>query len=946
MKPVKLIMSAFGSYAGEEIIDFRQADQGVFLITGDTGAGKTTIFDAITYALFDQASGGKREGAMMRSQYAGPQTPTFVEFTFTYQEASYKIRRNPSYQRISKRKNKEGKASFTTEGASVSLTMPDGREYPGRGREINEKITEILGMGKEQFTQVAMIAQGEFIRLLHASSRDRKEIFARIFDTGVYGRLQTALREKSKSLYGKLEDNKKLCLHEIEGVHYQQDSENRQFWEESRELLETKPNQILDSLGKLLAEQQSQEKSLQQQEQEVRKRQEEKRFQIRRAQEINNLFAQAEEADGRIQEREELLDNLQLQERQEEKKSNVLEQQCQEQLPVFTERLAEHKALLPKYERLQRQAKQAKEAEEQKKTLERKLEKQQKEISDLELSAAQLEESREALARDTEQLPSVIQKEQELSGRRELLEEMARLEKSWRARKEELREGQGKLQEFLTVYQEKSGEHDRRYRIFIEGQAGFLAKGLLPDQPCPVCGSRQHPRKAEFSGETVTRQELELAKEQREQADQNLQRYRDEFQNLQEECQKEQALLFRDGQRLLGEEFKTSMIKAELAECKKRQRTAKKELDLLKDKEELRKKQQQILEQTRETLRNRKEKLEDLKEKQYAAALIFETEQRAFQALQQELPHKTEQETRRQLEQMEREKQELESRQAVSRKNLQKLRESIALNQGTLEEQRKNREQMAQALKGKEYVDLTLLTEQEEQLKQAVQELEKKKRSLTSSIDRNREAKKHLSALFQQREKLKEQYCLVGNLDRTANGTLAQHVRMDLQTYVQRRYFKFMIREANRRLIKMNGEQFFLQCRELENLGKQGEVGLDLDVYDLAADKNRDVKTLSGGESFLAALAMALGMADVIQKTAGSVHLDTMFIDEGFGSLDQEARSRAIGMLKELAGETRLVGIISHVTELKEQMDRKLIISKDGQGSHACWEWESGGINQ
>ena len=167
MKPLKLVMSAFGSYAGEEIIDFRQVKRGVFLITGDTGAGKTTIFDAITYALYDQTSGGRRDGSMMRSQFAGPETPTFVEYSFSYQGEEYKIRRNPSYSRISKRKNKDGEVTFTTEGASVSLTMPDGQEYPGRVREVNEKIVEILGVGREQFTQIAMIAQGEFIRLLH-----------------------------------------------------------------------------------------------------------------------------------------------------------------------------------------------------------------------------------------------------------------------------------------------------------------------------------------------------------------------------------------------------------------------------------------------------------------------------------------------------------------------------------------------------------------------------------------------------------------------------------------------------------------------------------------------------------------------------------------------------------------------------------------------------------
>ncbi len=234
MKPVKLVMSAFGSYAGQETIDFTDAAQGVFLVTGDTGAGKTTIFDAITYALFDQTSGGSREGDMMRSQYAAPDTPTYVEFTFRYCGNTYTVRRNPNYRRMSRRKNKEGEYTLAKENASVALWMPDGQEFPGKMRETNEKIVEILGIGAPQFTQIAMIAQGEFIKLLHASSKERKEIFARIFDTRAYAAIQIKLREQSKSLYGKLEDNRKLCAHEIKGAAYLPGSKSAAVWKQAR----------------------------------------------------------------------------------------------------------------------------------------------------------------------------------------------------------------------------------------------------------------------------------------------------------------------------------------------------------------------------------------------------------------------------------------------------------------------------------------------------------------------------------------------------------------------------------------------------------------------------------------------------------------------------------------------------------------------------------------
>ena len=254
MKPVRLVMSAFGSYAGEEVIDFANQSRGVFLITGDTGAGKTTIFDAITYALYDQTSGGKREGDMMRSQYAEPGTPTYVELTFAYRGEEYTVRRNPNYRRTSRRKNKEGNYTLTTEAAAVSLKMPDGREFPGKIREINEKIVEILGVGASQFKQIAMIAQGEFLKLLLASSKERKEIFAKIFDTDSYAYLQIKLREQSKALYGQLEDNRKLCGHEIQGVRCLPESRYFPEWQESVRQQETNPRKVQEILQHLLEE--------------------------------------------------------------------------------------------------------------------------------------------------------------------------------------------------------------------------------------------------------------------------------------------------------------------------------------------------------------------------------------------------------------------------------------------------------------------------------------------------------------------------------------------------------------------------------------------------------------------------------------------------------------------------------------------------------------------
>lgn len=941
MKPITLTMSAFGSYAGEETIDFSQMDGGVFLITGDTGAGKTTIFDAITYALYDQTSGGKREGAMMRSQYASPEVPTFVELKFSYRGNCYKVRRNPSYERPSRRKNKEGQRTFTTEAAAVSLTMPDGKEYPGRVREINEKIVEILGVGREQFTQVAMIAQGEFIRLLHASSKERKEIFAKLFDTGVYERIQKHLREESKSLYGKLEDNRKLCVHEIQGVQCAPQSACWEDWQECRERLETDAGRIQEILAQIISGQKAQEKKQKEREQALLGQQEELNYKLRRAQEINRFFAQAKKADEEIRESKKLIKKLQERQAECEKLSADIEERCRKRLPVLTEKAAGLKSLLPKYQRLKEREQEAGQADKQKQTMERKLKRQTKLLADIETETLALQQSHQQLEAEAAKLPELAQQEKELAHRQSLLEEMMRTQKQWQAYEAKREKGQGKLAKLLEDYQQKSREHDRKYQLFIEGQAGFLAQELHEGEPCPVCGSRNHPHKAAFSGQAVTKQQMETAKQEREKADKRLQEYQQQFQKLQEQCEQQKALLLQDGQRMFGDGFEPGMTKPAILAAEKEREELNMKLKECQRKAEELEAQKNRLEENQQRAVTLREQAEELKELQFQITIAFEKAEQARKDLLAELPFEREEQMQEQLVILEKEQQGLEKEKIRVERDLQRLREELAANQASLTQQQKNRQLLSQQTEGKQQIETAELADQASLLKEQTQVLEKEKRTLVSMVERNLIAKKNLAALYQEREQLKAEYELVGNLDRTANGNLAGQARMDLQTYVQRRYFRHIIGEANRRLVKMNGGQFMLQCRDMENLGKQGEVGLDLDVYDLVTDKVRDVKTLSGGESFLAALSMALGMADVIAHSAGRIHLDTMFIDEGFGALDEEARQRAILILNELAGDTRLVGIISHVTELKEQMDQKLVISKNDRGSHARWVTDS-----
>lgn len=941
MKPVKLMMSAFGSYAGQETIDFAKIGQGVFLITGDTGAGKTTVFDAITYALYDQTSGGKREGDMMRSQYADPDTPTFVEFTFLYGGKEYTVRRNPNYKRTSRRKNKDGDYTLTKENASVMLRMPNGQEFPGKIRDINEKIIEIIGVGAPQFTQIAMIAQGEFIRLLHASSKERKEIFARIFDTNVYANLQMRLREESKSLYGQLEDNRKLCSHEIQGIQHLKESSYVREWEECCGLLETNPERIQEILHCLLQEMKEKEEKIREEEIENRKKAEENAWKIRQAKEINQLFTQAKTAEEEITARIQWIGQQKAQEQKEEKQLQSFKEQWKEQLPKLSEQIANWRNFLPKYDELRKKQEIAAKERQKLQAAEQASSQAKEKLIKIHTAIQKAQEQKSELEEFAARIPALAEEKKELAGRQSLLEEMAVTYERWRLSEQKKIKEQEKVEKALLLYQEKSQEYEEKNRSFIEEQVGLVAEQLTKGQPCPVCGSLDHPRKARLSPHAVTEQQVEQAKKEREWADKRLNQCREIFQKVKETCEKEKSLLEQDGTRIFGKDFQPGMIKPELEKCMEKSQETERLLEEAKRKEKQFKQQQEKQEKLQKEREQLESQQEELAEKQYEARLAFETASQAQELLLKELPFAEVQELNQCLKKAEKEKTSLENHQAKAEASLQKLRQDIAESQGILTEQQKNQKLLKQQLEGKEPVETNGLLEYDQQLKQIILLLEKEKLQLAAAKTRNQQAKKQLEKLYQKRETLKRQYEIVSNLDKTANGNLPQHIRLDFQTYVQRRYFRSIIAEANRRLIKMNGNQFMLQCREVEHLGKQGEAGLDLDVYDLVTDKVRDVKTLSGGESFLAALSMALGMADVIQHTAGRVHLDTMFIDEGFGSLDEEARDRAIGILNELAGDTRMVGIISHVTELKEQIDRKLVVCKSDKGSHVKWVIES-----
>lgn len=882
MRPVRLTMSAFGSYSGREEIDFTRLEHGLFLITGDTGAGKTTIFDAITYALYDKTSGGKRDGNMMRSQYASEETDTFVEYTFSYRGERYTVRRNPEYLRIGKRKNADGSPRFVKAVSGVSLILPDGKEFQGRKRDIDKKIEDIIGLDVNQFTQIAMIAQGDFVKLLHAESKERKKIFSQIFQTKLYWKVQEELKEKAKQLYIRLEENRKDCLKEMERVELPEGSGLDTVWENLCRLEVPPMQDVLETLHQITEKGKIWEQQTEQQTADLQKQIDVLNLKIQRQTEVNRLFSSLGRAEEKAQELEGKREEM---------------QQRRQQVQAG-ERAEKVQALENPWIRTGRDLEKAEaSAEELREWLEVQTELGIKEQRELE------EQKVELAAREPELQAQIVR----LS---DVLPKFERI----RSLEAEYQKNTAAMEECLKECRKASAEYDEKYQSYFAEQAGILAKGLEEGMPCPVCGSVHHPKKATVTAEAPGKEDVERAKARRDASEKKRSAAAEQFQEVKgrlesERMQLEHVLQHEKGNSFALDERKANRLLTEAQKQLKELRSAceKREKRIQKQSEEQKRKSGLLESQEKQIKDLRKRK--NAEEKAFIGELNrqkFE-DREAYQEAVQWIPSRRKQEK-------------------ILREYDQEVLQTETLIR-TLKGQ----------TKGKEAADIQA---DREKLKELTAELkiQKSEHLRRHSLNRkNREAEKNLNAYFEAKGGLQERYEMVNNLSRTANGTLPGSVKMDFETYVQRQYFKQIIHAANRRLARMTYNEFILQCREIKDLSSQAQAGLDLDVYHLVSDSVRDVKTLSGGESFMAALSMALGLADIVQSTAGAISLETMFVDEGFGSLDDASRERAIQILKELAGEKALVGIISHVNELKEQIDWKLNVVKTEHGSHAKW---------
>ena len=941
MRPEKLTISAFGPYADKTEIDFsRLGEGGLYLITGDTGAGKTTIFDAITFALYGQASGQVRDSAMFRSKYADTATETFVELEFSYQGKKYQIFRSPEYMAPKKRGT-----GLTLRKAEAQLTYPDERQPVTKARDVTRAVEELLGLDYEQFTQIAMIAQGDFQKLLLAGTVQRGEIFRQIFHTGLYQQVQQKLKDAARNRYKEYDEMRRSITQYLDGVKFQQAEGTGagEFAELKKVKFEGKLERSLELLEDFINQGEIRE---------------------------NALFTEEQEVDQKIRTMEKLL-HLSSQKQSLEQKETFAEEQLKKLLPELEKATAEAEKYQDTDQKCEKLGLLIREKEEQLKKYQL-LEQLKEELDEI---GTQLEKSRaqqEANIRQEEQ----IQKDMEqLKKERSTLEnsevdlQKAMTEKEKRTqRKTELNGLETEIREFRNLY-DATKEQQKKYQAacqeekqqneyyqqifhrFLDAQAGLLAQELKNGLPCPVCGSTSHPHPKMLSGghpvtqETLDNEKRELDKLVKDSTDQSVKAGKlkersnaawkqivlsaeellEDFQRFRKESRstagqagdfmtvwKQMILMINREKEQCGNLLEESDRKIrEARENTKRKKTVEKLLEnLQKEKDRIQEKKNFC---DREQAGLTMKAAENKKQQQNAAEEIRQIHlETGKEVLETEIKEK-QQEYRNLKENHKKAKETFERFQAE--------KERITSTIKTLREQQKEigeiHEEEIRAQYTKSTAQKAKLTE--------------KRKELFSIQSGNREIFQKVQKQKEEMTAAEKEYVWIKNLSDTANGNLNGKAKIELETYIQMSYFDRILRRANVRLMTMSSGQYELKRQE-QSENRKEKAGLDLNVIDHYNGTERSVKTLSGGETFQASLSLALGLSDEIQASAGGIRLDSMFVDEGFGSLDEEALSQAVKALSGLADGHRMVGIISHVAELKERIENKIIVTKQCSG--------------
>lgn len=883
MRPIKITMSAFGAYKGVTILDMeRLGSQGVYLITGETGAGKTTVFDAIVFALYGSASGDSRDGKMMRSMYADENTPTFVEMEFEVKGERYRIKRNPEYERPKLR----GEGTVTA-SANAELYMPDGTVFDGKLKDVNDKIKEIMCVDRNQFCKIAMLAQGDFQRFLLDSTEKKTELLRRLFSTEIFERLQSILKEEYFEADAKCRDLSKnidtylsyIKFDEIDTLEIE--LENAPSIKEKREVIDRLIERDATTADRL-------KKQIDVLEEEVNK--------------ANNHLTLANDIIEKKNKKAKITNELEQKSKElEELKSACLKAKSREE---------EKSELLSRIHIYRQSLTQYKESDEKKKQysdLKTELDRTQ---NNLKLSQNQLKEFKEEYEcyKNTD---SDLTKSQ---ANRETLEKALDYLKRYLSAIDEKETLSKQFEQAKKEYAVADERYNSASEAYFNEQAGFLAVGLEDGKPCPVCGSISHPSPARLTEHAPDKKTVDMLKSKRDDADKcrnNLSakitvvngKIDTNYNELKSLTKKEEF----SNKDL--EIYKSHLQKIN-AKIDSLESNLKRRLDLDKRIPEL----QLSIEAQIKSANDISIKLAQLDAEVKAIKLEFENEAEALKEISN-----------------------LENNAEAIQKEIDEAINKYNTCKSKLDELKGRESELAQELESVNEQDTDL-----EKLTQSLNEITRRKQTaldehvkVCGRLSNNRDTAKLIDESSSNMIEAEEERAWKKSLSDTANGNISNHHKIKLEAYVLGEYFKRVLGRASARLMVMSDNHYELEIHnEPDNMRSQ--AGLEIDVIDHYNGTRRSVKSLSGGEKFMASLSIALGLSDEVQSSAGGVRLDAMFVDEGFGSLDSNTLELAMRALSGIAQSNRLVGIISHVDALNERIDKKIVVRKDAvEGSIA-----------
>ncbi|MED9999549.1 MAG: SMC family ATPase [Faecalibacterium prausnitzii] len=926
MRPLRLTLSAFGPYAAETTLDLEKLGRGgLYLITGDTGAGKTTLFDAITYALYDHSSSGIREGSMLRCKYADDKTPTFVELEFEVHGVRYTVRRNPEYQRPKARG--EG---MTTEKADATLTYPDDRPPVTKAKDVTAAVQEIIGLDYNQFSQIVLIAQGQFTKLLNASTEERSRIFRKLFRTQRYAQLQERLQAEASALnQQRTAQNAKLDSL-LGGLQFSPEDPDA---EALRALCaQTVPETALALLDALTARQ----------------------------------AASLEEAGTALQATEAQLDTVQQQLGAAAQAQRLAQQLAARQaelaaakpaldaaraeadrhagdaaqLDALTAQVTQAQSALAAYDALDTLCRQQTEARDAARLAAAQAHKRRTQLDSLNAALTAAETELAALADADTRLLALQNRSAQLTQRGEALAKLEQRLADCQRQAKTAHKAQESYRAAAAAQDEARTRQNTLERAFLDAQAGLLAEGLTEGAPCPVCGSTHHPARALLPHTAPTQAQVEAARQAAAEADRQAQNASATAQSALAAANEAKTSLRRDAETLLPERFTApegtvpltfALITNVLAEENAALQTAQADCAARCRQAEADCRRKAQLEADRQAKTRQRPTLEQAAAEADRSAAAQNASADALEGQIAErraaLPYSRRADAQAALDKLEADRSTLRTGMDTAQRKLKQAEQTVAAAEATVEALTAQQTAAQKELPARSAEELTA---QQTELTAARETLRSREKQLSAQLLPNRKTAAQYRAAAEARQTLESRWQWVSALAATAGGTLTSKQKIKLEAYIQMNYLDRILRYANTRLMQMTAGQYELERIGAEN--QRSQSGLDLGVIDHYNGTRRSVKTLSGGESFKASLALALGLSDEVQSSAGGIRLDTLFLDEGFGSLDEESLELAIRVLSGLTEGDRLVGIISHVGALKDRIDRQVVVHKARTG--------------